>query len=93
MSNKFYERSLRNILNDYSSEFNELLGNNDDISNHYRNISLLVIEDFEMKKGLTPPMAESLFKKINSYKLCIFKFVMERKHLVWSGNTQLLQYP
>ena len=37
MINKLHERSLRVILNDYSSNFNILLENNNDISNHHRN--------------------------------------------------------
>ena len=36
--NKLRERSLRIVLNDYSSNFNILLENNNDISNHHRNI-------------------------------------------------------
>ena len=37
MINRLHERSLRTILNDYSSNFNILLENNNDISNHHRN--------------------------------------------------------
>ena len=35
MINKLHERSLRIILNDYSSDFNMLLENNNDICNHH----------------------------------------------------------
>ena len=38
MITKLHERSLKIILNDYSSNLNILLENNNDISNHHRNI-------------------------------------------------------
>ena len=44
MINKLHERSLRFMLNDYSSNFNILLENNNDISDHHRNIQTLLIE-------------------------------------------------
>ena len=49
MINKLHEWSLRIILNEYSSNFNILLENNNDISNHHRNIQALLIEVFKMK--------------------------------------------
>ena len=49
MINKLHQRSLRIILNDYSSDFNILLENNNDICNHHRNIQALLIEVFKMK--------------------------------------------
>ena len=49
MINKLHERSLRIILNYYSSNFNILLENNNDISNHHRNIQPLLIEVFKRK--------------------------------------------
>ena len=38
MINKLHEMSFRIIPNDYSSDFTILLENNNDISNHRRNI-------------------------------------------------------
>ena len=49
MNNKLHERSLRIILNDYSSNFNILLENNNDISNHHRNNQPLLTEVFKME--------------------------------------------
>ena len=61
MINNLHERSLRIILNDYSSDFNILLENNNDICNHHRNIKAL--------NELVPPTMESILnKRFNTYK-------------------------
>ena len=52
MINKLHERSLRTILNDYSSNFNILLENNNDLCNHHRNIQALLIEVLKMKNEI-----------------------------------------
>ena len=85
MINKLHERSLRIVLNDYSSNFNILLENNNDISNHHRNIQALLIEVFKMKNELAPPIMESILnKRFNTYNLRNFQeFVTERKRTVW----------
>ena len=87
MINKLHERSLRIILNDYSSDFNILLENNNDIRNHHRNIQVLLIEVFKMKNGVAPPVMESnLNKRFNTYNIRNFrKFATERKRTVWYG--------
>ena len=87
MINKLHERSLRITLNDYSSDFNILLENNNDIRNHHRNIQVLLIEVFKMKNGLAPPVMESnLNKRFNTYNIRNFrKFATERKRTVWYG--------
>ena len=70
MIKKLHERSLRIILNDYSSDFNILLENNNDISNQHRNIQALLIEVFAMKNELAPPIMESVLnKRFNTYNL------------------------
>ena len=58
MINKLREKSLRIIQNDYSSNFNILLENNNDICNHHRNIQALLIEVVKMRNELTPPIME-----------------------------------
>ena len=55
MINKLHERSLRSILNDYSSD-------NNDTCNHNRNIQALLIEVFKMKNELAPPINGVNFK-------------------------------
>ena len=86
MINKLHERSLRIILNDYSSDFN-ILPENNDICNHHRNIQALLIEVFKMKNGLAPPIVESILnKRFNTCNLRNFQeFAKERKRTVWYG--------
>ena len=52
MINTVHEMTLRVILNDHEIEFETLLQNNNDVSNHHRNIQTLLIETFKIKKGL-----------------------------------------
>ena len=91
MINKLHERSLRIILNDYSSDFNIVLENNNDICNHHRNIQTLLIEVFKMKNGLAPPIRDL----INTYNLKNFQeFETKRKRTVWYGlETFSYRYP
>ena len=67
MIKKLHKRSIRIALNDYSSEFNELLESNNDICNHHRNIQTLLIDVFKMKIELAPPIMESVLKKESQY--------------------------
>ena len=93
---ELHERSRRIILNDYSSNFNILLENNNDICNHHRNIQALLIEVFKMKNGLAPPIMESILnKRFNTYNLRNFQeFATERKRTVWYGlETFSYRYP
>ena len=94
MINKLHERSLRIILNDYPSNFNMLLENNNDISNHHRNIQALLIEVFKMKNELDLPIMESVLnKRFNTYNLRNFlDFATERKRTVWYG-LETFSYP
>ena len=90
MINKLHERSLRIVLNDYSSNFNILLINNNDIS------KALLIEVFKMKNELAPPIMESILnKRFNTYNLRNFQeFATERKRTVWYGlETFSYRYP
>ena len=83
--NKLHERSIRIILNDYSSDFNMLLENSDDISNHHRNIQALLTEVLKMQNGLAPPIMKSILnKRFNAYNIRNFQtFVTERKRTPW----------
>ena len=96
MINKLHERSLRIILNDYSSKFNILLENNSDICNHHRNIQALLTEVFKMKNELAPPIMESILnKRFNTYNRRSFhEFVTERKRTIWYDlETLSYRYP
>ena len=81
MIKKIHEKSLRTALNDYSSHFNELLENNNDICNRHSNIQTLLIEVFQMKNELAPPIMESMLnRRVNTYNLRNFQeFVTDRK--------------
>ena len=83
--NKLHERSIRIILNDYSSDFNMLLENSNDICNHHRNIQALLIEVLKMQNGLAPPIMKSILnKRFNAYNIRNFQtFVTERKRTPW----------
>ena len=85
MINKPHERSLRIILNEYLSDFDILLENNNAISNHHKNIQALLIEVFKMKNELALPIIESILnKRFNTYNLRNFQeFATERKRTVW----------
>ena len=87
MISKLHERSLRIILNNYSSDFNILLENNNDICNHHRNIQTLLIEVFKMENELSPPIMESILsKRFSTYNLRSFQeFATERKRTVRYG--------
>ena len=64
-----------------------MLENNNDISNHHRNIQALSIEVFKMKYKLAPSITESILNtRFNTYSLRKFQeFVTERKRTVWYG--------
>ena len=61
--NRLHERVLRIVYRDDTSTFEELLARDGSVTIHYRNIQLLAIELFKCKKGLSPPIMGSLFKK------------------------------
>ena len=93
---KLHERSIRIVLNDYPSDFNELLENNNEICNHHRNIRTLLIEIFKIKHELTPPIMESMLnRRVSTYNLSNFQeFVTERQRTVWYDlDTLSYRYP
>ena len=96
MINKLHTGSLRIILNDYSSGFNILLENNNDICNHHKNIEALLTEVFKKKNGLSPPIIESILNMgFHTFNLRNFQeFATERKRTVWYGLENLsYRYP
>ena len=93
---KLHERSIRIVLNDYLSDFNELLENNHEICNHHRNIRILLIKIFKIKNELTPPIMESILnRRVSTYNLSNFQeFVTERQRTVWYDlDTLSYRYP
>ena len=68
--NKIHERSMRLILNDYSSDFNTLLEHCNDISIHQRCINALMIEVYKYINGLSPGIMNEIFTlRSNTYNL------------------------
>ena len=59
--NSIHERALRIILEDYSTNFSNLLQRNNDLSIHHRNIQCLMIEIFKIKNNLAPPIMTTMF--------------------------------
>ena len=93
---KLHERSIRIVLNDYLSDFNELLENSNEICNHHRNIRTLLIEIFKIKNELTPPIMESMLnRRVSIYNLSNFQeFVTERQRIVlYDLDTLSYRYP
>ena len=93
MINKILERALREILNDHESDFETLLGNNNDICNHHRNIHTLLIEIFKIKTDFAPPIMGSILKgRNNIYNVRNYQeFETEKKknRVFWFRNYYL----
>ena len=80
MISRLHKRSIRIVLNDYSTKFNELLENNNDICNHHRNTQTLLIEVFKMKNELGPPVMELMLnRRVNTYSLRNFQVLVTEK--------------
>ena len=60
--NKIHERSLRIILNDYFSSFEDLLTVLDEKTIHQRSINLLLIEVFKYLNNLSPKLMNEVFQ-------------------------------
>ena len=61
--NHIHERALRIIYNDYTSSFENLLRSDKSLTVHQRNIQLVAIEMFKVKKGLNPKIIQDLFRE------------------------------
>ena len=87
MINKIHERALRVVLNDHFSDFETMLLNMNDITINHRNSQSLIIELFEIKYDLAPPIMDSL---LNRRTICynfrnLQEFQSERKRTVFYG--------
>ena len=83
MINKVHEGALTVVLNDDTSDFKTLLQNKNDGCN-YRNTQTLLIQIFNSKNVLAPPIMESVLKRgITTYNLrYLQKFETEKKRTV-----------
>ena len=77
MVNKIHERVLRLRLNDNASDFDTLLQNNNDTSNHIRNIPALVSEIYKIKNNLNSPNMGFMFERRNIFE--IFKIWRQKE--------------
>ena len=55
-----HERSLRLCHNDYNSNYDKLLSEQDSINIHIRNFQQLMIEIFKCLKGMSPPIMNEI---------------------------------
>ena len=60
--NRLHERALRMVYNDKRSSFEELLRKDGSVSIHVRNIQVLMIELYKVKKKLAPTLLCEVFK-------------------------------
>ena len=67
--NRIHERSLRIILNDYDSSFNDLLARLDEKTIHQRTINFLLIEVYKFLNGLSPELMNEVFHIRHTYDL------------------------
>ena len=68
--NRIHERALRIAYNDYVSNFNQLLENDDSVTIHHRNIQALATEIYKTLNNLNPVFMKEVFSlKTHSYPL------------------------
>ena len=68
--NKLHERALRITYRDQESSFEDLLGFDNSVSVHQKNLQVLMIEMFKTKHGLNPPFMKGIFRpQTNQYNL------------------------
>ena len=80
MVNKIQERTLILILNDYTSDFDTLLQNNNDTCYHQRIIQTLIVEIYKIKNILNLPIMDLMFQsRNNTYILDIFKSLRRKE--------------
>ena len=60
--NRIHERGLRMVYGDYVSSFEELLKRDGSVITHHRNIQLVAIVMFQVKKGQCPEIMRDLFQ-------------------------------
>ena len=63
--NRLHKRCLRIIYNNNTSSFTDLLGIDNSVSVHHRNIQVLATELHELVNGLSPKLVSDCFKLNN----------------------------
>ena len=92
--NHIHERAIRLVYNDYKSSFEELLKNDNSISIHHRNIHNVAIEMYKVKRNLSPPFMQRIFKHNDSGSTTRMgdKFVRPRINGVFKGENSLRNF-
>ena len=74
MISKIHKRSLSLILDNEINSFADTLGKNIDITNHQRNIQVLMTELFKIMNNSAPPIMYNMFNpRVNNFNLRNFK--------------------
>ena len=87
-TNRLHERCLRIIYNDKTSTFKELLGKDNSVSIHYRNIQALAIE-MSIANGMSPEIMNEIFqlREKSHYNLrYTSEFIIPLIHSVYHGS-------
>ena len=90
--NRLHERCLRIIYSDKQSSYEELLEKGGSVSIHPRNLQVLAIEMYRVRKGLSPPIITELFehKEEHYYNLRInAEFAMPAIRTVYHGSESI----
>ena len=90
--NKFHERALRIVYQDYASSFTELLEKDNSTTIHNRNIQLLATELLKVKNGLSPPFMNEIFVENAQYYYDLRKKLNLREIMLKRCKTELEIY-
>lgn len=90
MISKIHKRSLSLILDDEINSFADTLGKNIDITNHQRNIQVLMTELFKIMNNSAPPIIYNMFNpRVNNFNLRNFKEFATGKRKLSNMDWQL----
>lgn len=90
MISKIHKRSLSLILDDEINSFADTLGKNIDITNHQRNIQVLMTELFKIMNNSAPPIMYNMFNpRVNNFNLRNFKEFSTGKRKLSTMDWQL----
>ena len=89
--NSIHERALRITYSDRTSTFEELLNKDNSASIHHRNLQVLVIELYKVKRNMAPEILNELFQnRTSSYNLRTnSSFVVRPVHSVYHRTKSL----
>ena len=90
MISKIHKRSLSLILDNEINSFADTLGKNIDITNHQRNIQVLMTELFKIMNNSAPPIMYNMFNpRVNNFNLRNFKEFATGKRKLSNKDWQL----